>query len=222
MAIGFLVALAAATLGSRLLQATGRGRDAAAQQAADSPEAAMLAAATSAARDMGPGDGTPVEDDILGRGRPPTAAAASQVSGSGAAEDLAAPATSRNGAASEPQPAAKAAGSASAAAPAVQRQAVSDGSTSGVGGEAHNGSSRGSSGTTSGSSGCDGEGGGEGSGGQRSDRAFPVGASPVDGAAFMALPYLATVREEGSGRAVLVSLLGGEDAMLAFEVSLEL
>lgn len=36
--IGFLAALAAAALGSRLLQATGRGRAAAAQQAATSPE----------------------------------------------------------------------------------------------------------------------------------------------------------------------------------------
>ena len=38
MGVGFLVALAAAALGSRLLQATGRGRAAAAQRAARSPE----------------------------------------------------------------------------------------------------------------------------------------------------------------------------------------
>ena len=36
--IGFLAALAAAAVGSRLLQATGRGRAAAAQRAAASPE----------------------------------------------------------------------------------------------------------------------------------------------------------------------------------------
>lgn len=49
-------------------------------------------------------------------------------------------------------------------------------------------------------------------------RGFALGAVPVDASQFMQLRYLVMMREEGSGRAVAVSLQGGEEAVLAFEV----
>ena len=49
-------------------------------------------------------------------------------------------------------------------------------------------------------------------------RGFALGAVPVDTSQFMRLRYLVMMREEGSGRAVAVSLQGGEEAVLAFEV----
>jgi hypothetical protein len=49
-------------------------------------------------------------------------------------------------------------------------------------------------------------------------RGFALGPVPVDASQFMRLRYVVMMREEGSGRAVAVSLQGGQEAVLAFEV----
>ena len=49
-------------------------------------------------------------------------------------------------------------------------------------------------------------------------RGFALGPVSVDPSQFMRLRYLVMMREEGSGRAVAVSLQGGQEAVLAFEV----
>lgn len=168
IALGFATALAIAVLGSRLLQATGRGRAAAAAKAAASPEAAVEVAAAEAASGAA---GEPSDDELLGRGRRASVAA------SRAAANRA-PAAAGGPAAGASQPG-------GAAAPAQQPAGPSEAA-------------------------------GRQSGGARR---YEVGAEAVDTVQWLALPYVATVREGASSRAITVSLLGDEDAILAFEVS---
>jgi hypothetical protein len=60
--------------------------------------------------------------------------------------------------------------------------------------------------------------GGGSAGAAQPSRGFALGPMPVDASQFMRLRYLVMMREEGSGRAVAVSLQGGDEAVLAFEV----
>ncbi len=162
--LGFAVALAAAVLGSRLLQSTRSGRAAAAEKAASSPEAVVEVAEAHARSAVPP---APSDDELLGRAR---AAVSTDAADGGPSIDddaAAAPPGSGDGAA------------------APQQQADE---------------------------------GDSGQGGSSKGARYPVGTAQVDAAQWAALPYVATVREEGSNLAVVVALLGDENAMLVFEV----